>query len=219
MLQFVLLLWTAIYVTDEASERWSGSLASARTSNNTSFNMALICMIFLGGTASLYQLWNLRTFTLLSEKHEWHIPWRSVGLTATGAETFQIREAYQHLDRLTSPDAIVQFNPDGDLRLHALGYSRYQQVDAGSPDCAISFGGSLSDCLKVQVPIKRIYDPGSADALSETEVEGLCHTLGISVLVVTSHDPVLKTSGSWIWQSTPIVKNDLVRMYRCSSTP
>jgi hypothetical protein len=215
MLQYVLLLWTAIYLADEAHELLLGS--RDRSPNRKLFNAALMCVILMGGTASLYQLWNLRTFTLLREKHGWRIPWRGAGLTASGSESFQIREAYDKLDRLTSADTIVQFNPESDLRLHALAYSRYQQVDASVPDCGISFGGSLSDCLRVQELLKTVFDPGSTGTLSKSDVEGVCRALRIKVIVVTSHDPIWRKNDSWMSEATPIVQNELVRMYRCDT--
>lgn len=216
ILQFVLLLWTAIYLGDEVYKPLPGTQHGSP--DRTLFHAALFCTIFLGGAGSIYQLWNLRTFTFFREKHGWSLPWRGAGLIATGTEALQIRSAYERLDRVLSPNAIVQINPENDLRIQTLNYSQYQQVDGMAPECAVSFGGSLADCLRVQAMLKTIFNPSSTPLLSKAQVVSVCNALGITVLVVTPHDPIWSTAESWMSQSTPIIQNDVVRMYRCDTT-
>ncbi len=211
LLQFVFLLWTAIYLVEGVPS--PAPQESQPASKVLIFT--LIGTITLGAAGSFYQLWTLRTFAFFNEKYGWQSSLEGTGRIATGPQAFHIRDAYAALDRVTSQNSIVQFNPESNLRLFLLQYSRYQEVDAMSPDCGVAFGGSLSDCIRVQTMIKTIFNPEPAHSPSTSGVEGICHSLGIKDLVVTSIDPVWSNAGSWIWQSTPIVHNDFVRIYRC----
>lgn len=202
LLQFVLLLWAAVYLAEKGLT--SRSLLSA----------TLAGLIVLGGASSIYQLVMLRAYPILAEQHAW----RDDRMTATGRELFLVRSAYAQLDRTTSPDAIVQYNPESDLRLHMLVYSRYQLVDSSAPDCSIAFGGSLGACLDMQDRLKTMYNPGGEENPTWADVERTCAALHIDALVVNGHDPVWNKSDNWMLQKSPIIQNDFVRIYKCDGT-
>jgi len=213
LLQFVLLLWTAAFLSGDApSTEGVGVKQSGML-----FRVTLVGLIAVGAAGSLYQLWTLRTFAYFNEKYSWQSSLQGFGQIPTGRKSFQIRDAYAALDRVTDHRSIVQFNPESDLRLYLLQYSRYQAVDAFYPDCAIAFGGTLSDCHRVEPSVKSIFDPNLGYSPSMSDVEGICQRLGIKVLVVTSTDPIWTNAASWMWQARPFVSNDFVRMYYCDA--
>ena len=213
LLQFVLLLWTATFLSGDApSTERVGMKQSGRL-----FRVTLVGLIAVGAAGSLYQLWTLRTFAYFNEKYSWQSSLQGFGQIPTGRQSFQIRDAYAALDRVTDQKSIVQSNPESNLRLYLLQYSRYQAVDAFYPDCAIAFGGSLSDCHKVEPSVKNLFDPDPGYSPSMIDVEGVCQRLGIKVLAVTSIDPIWSNVGSWMWRSKPFVSNDFVRMYHCDA--
>ena len=213
LLQFVLLLWTATFLSEDApSTERVGMKQSGRL-----FRVTLVGLIAVGAAGSLYQLWTLRTFAYFNEKYSWQSSLQGFGQIPTGRQSFQIRDAYAALDRVTDQKSIVQSNPESNLRLYLLQYSRYQAVDAFYPDCAIAFGGSLSDCHKVEPSVKSIFNPDPGYSPSMSDVEGVCQRLGIKVLVVTSIDPIWTNAASWMWRSKPFVSNDFVRMYHCDA--
>jgi hypothetical protein len=199
VLQFVLLLWTAMYLAEKG-------LAIRNLLSAT-----LVGLIILGGASSLYQLVMLRAYPILAERHGW----KSDSMMGTGREVFLVRNAYAQLDRITSPDAIVQYNPESDLRLQMLIYSRYQQVDANFPNCSTAFGGPLAVCHDLQDRLKTIYSPIPTDNPTIADVEHTCDALHIQALVVNGHDPIWSRTDSWMLQQTPIIQNDFVRIYRC----
>ena len=213
LLQFVLLLWTATFLSEDApsTERVGVQQSSML------FRVTLVVLIAAGAAGSLYQLCTLRTFAYFNEKYSWQSSLQGFGQIPTGRQSFQIRDAYAALDRGTDYKSIVQFNPESDLRLYLLQYSRYQAVDAFYPDCAIAFGGSMSDCRRVGPSVKSIFDPDPGYSPSIADVVGVCQRLGIKVLVVTSIDPIWTNAGSWMWSSKPFVSNDFVRMYHCDA--
>jgi hypothetical protein len=199
VLQFVLLLWAAIYLAEKGLK------------SRSFLSVTLIGLIVLGGASSLYQLCMLRAYPILAERHGW----RSELMMGTGREVFLVRSAYAELDRIVPSDTVVQYNPESDQRLQMLIYSRYQQVDASFPDCSIAFGGSLSACLGIQDRLRAIYDPGPTESPTRADVNRVCAALRIQTLVVNGRDPVWSRPDSWMSQDSPIVQNDYVRIYKC----
>lgn len=209
VLQFVLLLWAAAYLANRiAVDR---ELPVMRTSVQKLLNSSLIALIAVGGLSSVYQLSMLRAYTFLSEKYGWEEKLQM----ANGHDAFCIRTAYAGLDRTIPSNAIVQFNPESKLITQMLVYSRYQQVDAGGPNCFSEFGGSVEQCAAVRAGLQSIFDPDEVGDLSSHSVSNICRTLHVNVLIVDALDPVWKRSDSWVWQSTPIVQNEFVRALRC----
>ncbi len=213
VLQFVLLLWAAIYLANKYAAA-AGKKGINGTGNRRLLNFAIASFIAIGGISSIYQLCMLRAYLVLSDQCHW----KNDFMRATGSEQSLVRSAYAQLDRIAPLDAIVQYNPASDLRLQMLIYSRYQQVDASYPDCNVAFGGSLALCQKAQERLMQFYDLDSGSRLSQVDVDKACAALHINVLVVTARDPVWGDATSWMSHAVPIIQNRFVRMYQCSDT-
>jgi len=212
VLQFVLLLWAAIYLTNRFSAHRE---APARgLSDQQLFDATLYLLLAIGGASILYQLGMLRVYTLLSDRYHW----TDFMQLANGDETFALRSAYAELDRVVPANAVVQYNPDSKLTTSMLIYSRYQQA-AGDPGCITPFGGSAAECAPVQAGLQAIFDPPAGDKSSKADVDKICQSLHVSVLLVNSLDPVWNRRDSWVWQDTPMIQNEFVRVYRCGSGP
>ena len=201
VLQFVLLLWTAIYLSERVA------------AHRIKLSIALSVLILIGGASSLYQLFMLRSFSYLSEKDNW----KMTIMLAKGHEAFLIRNAFAALDRTTSPDAIVQYSSETKLSLQFAVYSRYQAADVFGPGCPTAFGGSPEQCPPVQAQLHRIFNPDAGDNPTKADVARICNALKINVLMVNAQDPIWSLPGSWIWQATPSLQNDFVRVYRCDA--
>jgi hypothetical protein len=214
VLQFVLLLWTAVFLTDRVIpriERDDGVPARWRGRMNVS--TAFTVLILIGGASSLYQLFMLRTHTFFSDRYQW----QKVALMSTGPETYFIREAYARLDRTTPVNSIAQYNPESKLTIQLEIYSRYQVADGFAPGCATVFGGSLEDCRIPEAGIKRIFNPVRGDVLTGADVAQVCRSLKVDLLLVNARDPVWNNPDSWVWKTKPSIQNDFVRIYQCGS--
>ena len=211
VLQFVLLLWAAVYLANRITVHCESQARGV--SGQRLLDASLVALLAVGGASSLYQLCMLRVYPLLNDSYNWTNPLRM----ANGHEAFFIRSAYAELDRAVPASAVVQYNPETQLSNQILVYSRYQLVDAGGPDCSTEFGGSLAQCAAVQAGLQAIFDPHTGDNSSKTEVDKICQTLHVNVLVVNALDPVWKREDSWVWQDAPMIQNEFVRIYRCGS--
>jgi hypothetical protein len=212
VLQFVLLLWTTVYLTNRFSAHRE---APARgLSDQQLFDATLYLLLAIGGASTLYQLGMLRVYTLLSDRYHW----TDFMQLANGDETFALRSAYAELDRVVPANAVVQYNPDSKLTTPMLIYSRYQQA-AGDPGCITTFGGSMAECAPVQAGLQVIFDPQAGRFSSKAEVDKICQALHINVLIVNARDPIWNRRDTWVWQDTPMIQNKFVRVYRCGSGP
>ena len=126
VLQFVLLLWAAVYLTNRFSAHRE---APARgLSDQHLVDATLYMLLVIGGASTLYQLGMLRVYPLLSDRYHWTDFMR----LANGDEAFALRSAYAELDRVVPANAVVQYNPDSELTTPMLVYSRYQQASRRS---------------------------------------------------------------------------------------
>ena len=208
VLQFVLLLWAAVYLTNRFSTHRE---APARGwSDEQMLGAMLYVLLAIGVASTVYGMAILRVYPLLSDRHHW----TDFIDVASGEDAFAVRSAYADLDRVTPGNAIVQFNPDGKLINQMLVYSRYQQA-AGDTGCNTTFGGLLAECAPLQAGLQAIFDPGAGDNSSKAEIDKICQSLHINVLLVNYRDPVWNRKDSWVWQETPMIQNEFVRIYRC----
>jgi hypothetical protein len=212
-LQFVLLLWTAIYLADRVDPRPNDPAKGWR--NRIHLSKTCLCFLLIGGASSLYQLFMLRASTYYVEKYAWI---NRLGF-ASGSEDFSIRDAYDKIDRITERSAIVQFNPASNVNTPLVVYSRYQMVDAFANGCGTAFGGSIEQCDMMNAQLRRVFNPAPGSNLSEADVIQLCRSLKIDLLLVNARDPIWRISDSWIWRATPAIENGFVRIYRCDARP
>jgi hypothetical protein len=212
VLQFVLLLWAADYLTNRYSTHREAPPRG--WSDQQMLGAMLYTLMAIGVASTVYQLGILRVYPLLSDRHNW----TDFIDVASGADAFAVRTAYADLDRVAPANAIVQFNPDGKLINQMLVYSRYQ-VAAGDTNCNTTFGGSADECAPLQAGLQAIFEPDARYNSTKVEVDKICHALHIDVLLVNAHDPVWIRKDSWVWQDTPIIHNQAVRVYRCGSAP
>jgi hypothetical protein len=215
VLQFVLLLWTAVYLTN----RFSAHREPQKGWSDQQILGAILYMLLAIGVAStVYQLGMLRVYALLSDRYHW-TDIIAVGngiVVAKGDEAFALRSAYADLDHVVPANAVVQYNPDSKLIAQMLVYSRYQQA-AGDPGCNTNFGGSVAECAPVQAGLQAIFDSHAGANSSKAEVDKICGSLHINVLLVNARDPIWDRKDSWVWQDTPMIQNEFVRVYRCGS--
>jgi hypothetical protein len=213
LLQFVLLLWAAVNIGNRVTSQNGNS--SGISKFRLDLSKAMFVLILIGGASSLYQLFMLRTYKILSEKYGWE----DGMMLASGPEAFAIRDAYARLDRSIPLNAIVQYNPESKVAIQLNVDSHYQAVDAFDPGCGTVFGGSLQQCQIVEAQLGRIFNPDPGVKLTKSDVSQICRSLRIDTLIVIARDPIWSQTGSWVWQATPSIANDFVRIYRCEAFP
>jgi hypothetical protein len=215
LVQFILLLW--------AAEMWNegvvglgpfrkGQLAKKP---RTAPRLVTITLV-LGVMGSGYEIFVQRSYPILADltngyKYSWLSPDRQLG-----RRTFEVRRAYETMDRILPANAIVQAGPvplEGNVAAEL--YSGRQMIaDVG--DCGTVFGGSKQFCNEVILPrLNPLFDdrnPVSAEMVSET-----CRQFSITALLFKDTDPVWRDKRSWIWDMHPLFSSDFVRVIPCGS--
>lgn len=170
--------------------------------------------LVLGVMGSCYEVVMQRTYPMLIDA----FPIRRIsGLSAyhqLGRQTYAMRSAYEELNRMLPANAVVQADPKGGIgNVPAELYSGRQMVaDVGG--CGTVFGGSAQYCEDVILPqLKPLFDDRRAMSLGDAEK--VCREFSITALLFEDTDPVWKDKSSWIWQVTPMIGNDYVRVIGC----
>lgn len=204
IVQFILLLWGAIYI-----DEWI--FHEDRRSNPWSLKTAVLSStLALGFVGTLYSLFILRSYTYLDDRGWLRHP--AAWLPASpdiGSETFALRQMYAELNKRIPAKSIIQYNPMAADGNSLLIYDPFQSVDA-FPDCGTAFGGDIAKCMPVQAELAQLFDGGGSQ-----NIHDLCRRLSIDVLIAQKDDSAWRDKSSWVWSNAPLYENDSVRAFRC----
>lgn len=213
VVQFVLLIW--------AADLWDEGVLGfgrRRTDQPGVLRRAaprlVTATLILGAMGSCYELCMQRVFPVLSDAGVVQKYWWLASDQQLGRRTFDMRQAYQLVDRAVPATAVVQSNPiDRFGNLPAQMYLD-RQMAGGTADCITIFGGSEALCENVIIPrLKPLFEDG--DPVTFAQAEQTCRELSIAALVFKDTDPVWKDKSSWIWKSPALISNDYVRVIQC----
>lgn len=197
--QFILLLWGADWL-------WQREKLQATLSELSRSAVQLLLLIGIAGT--LYQVALLRFCAVFSDLTSF--PALFYNDHQMGLRTMANREVYETLKVQLPANAVVQFNPRGELDYFMFALYSNRQTFAVGTTCGTEFGGDMNLCRQVFPQVDDIFRSGS---LSAQDVNALCQRFGISALVVNSIDPVWALPGSWIWKMQPAAANEFTRAY------
>jgi len=213
LMQFVLLLWAVPLIYDllkapDSKVHRRALAALIRPS-------ILAVLLGLGVIGTVYQVVMLRFYNVLADTGRLpDVPTWMPEPGKIGETTYQLRQAYEGLEAVLPLATIVQKNPLSPISIFHLLYSDYQSV-AGIPVCGTAFGGDPFKCIGLQLPIYRLFNTRTgADA---SNLDQLCDSLRINVLLVTDVDPAWKRRDTWVWDRNPMFSNDSVRAFQCGS--
>lgn len=209
--QFIMLLWAG----DLMLQRGWRSQAQGNGFHSwwlRSPAWALLILIGFGGT--VYEVIVLRTYLVardfgLIDAALIYAPDRRFGERA-----WQLRSAYEYLDRSLPPRAKVQSSPDPKLFDFYNGLYSNRQTVVNDGSCGAVFGGDPAPCPAAYAEVSAIFDglPGNT---SETwqDVRDISRRLSIDALIVTDLDPAWRDNNSWTKQAVPVFAANHVRVY------
>jgi hypothetical protein len=214
VVQFILLLW-ATEMWNEGVVGFGASREGKHVKQPRTAPRLIAVTLVLGIMGSCYEICLQRAYPIVADfTNGYKYPWLSLD-RQLGQRTFEVRRAYEEMDRILPANAIVQAGPvplEGNVAAEL--YSGRQMVaDVG--DCGTAFGGSKQYCNQVILPrLNPLFDdrqPVSAKMVSET-----CRQFSITALFFKDTDPVWRDKSSWIWKTSPLLSNDFVRVIQCS---
>ena len=209
LVQWVLLLWSIPFV-EALRVRPRLALVSRPL-----LRQLVYATLLLGLGASIYQVLLLRLAAPIDSLGSLqHPPIDRMPALSDGHADAMIRSAYSSLDRQLTAGAVTQYDPFNSDALQMLTYTRHQLAAATADDCGTAFGGTAEACALAKDQIRRLFAAGSPPVSAEN-VDALCRASFVNVLIVQQSDPVWQVAGSWVWQRTPLISNDDVRIFRC----
>lgn len=204
--QFILLLWAVPYVY-----RWRMKLSERRSQ----WHLLFYTFAWIGVLGTLYQLAELRVFTMIAEQGRFaeEITWLPQSETL-GADVFRARSGFEVLNHALPQDAIIQYNPVNPVYVPNIYYSREQKV-AGLAACGTPFGGDPFQCVPIQNQILAAFNGRTAFTMQN--VNQLCDDLHIDLLIAERSDRMWSLRQSWVWTGKPVVANEYMRAFACGA--
>jgi len=129
-----------------------------------------------------------------------------------GERTTANREAYQWLRGRTTPQAIIQQNPDV-FQENFYGLYGQRQTMAGGKVCLTTFGGDPLDCTPLLLRLAPLFAGGTSDRL-----DAACRALPVDAFIAKDTDGAWRDKTSWVWRTSPAFQNSFVRIYFCHSS-
>ncbi len=216
LVQFVLLLWGALLIDELWFQRIETRVLTKGLS--TGSKAMLLGALALGLAGTLYQIAMSRTTLLLADLGRLNVHLLNEPEPPNiGSDTYGYRAAFESLDKQVPLTGLVQYNPFASDLSGLLVYNRYQTA-VGDAGCALPFGGSEADCEVLKQKLVRIFPRDATPAASNRELDQLCSELKIQVLIAHRSDPLWGRHGSWVWERTPFIANQAIRMFRCGTS-
>jgi hypothetical protein len=120
---------------------------------------------------------------------------------------------YAKLEKLISPEAIVQFNPADQGffdKADILNINRQTAIATDDPACGSELGGDPAGCPVLAAAIDPIFKGGSAE-----QARAICGQNNIQYLVVRAYDSAWKDKAGWVWTLKPVVADEEFRVLDC----
>lgn len=180
----------------------------------------LFSLVAMGIAGSIYGAFLLRAWLPL-EAHKVR-----TGFSQSPEEEFQIREAFDTLDRVASKNAVVSFrpiDPEPDKQDAVMTPNEYyqrmlvmntgRQILNAEGKCAVHFGGDPSECAAIQSETARLYASPVPDAQSARRY---CDRFGVEYLVVSSRDPNGISDMGWPATLPVVTDEPMIRVLQCA---
>lgn len=200
--QFILLLWAVPTVY-----RWRAK------GRRGSWRLACQVFLWVGVAGVLYQLIELRAFTILLDRSSYvdEAPWLPHS-DDIGSDVYRARAGFEMLNRKLPQDAVIQVNPTNPAYDVNIYYARQQSV-AGLRNCGTPFGGDPFACEPIQRKILEAFN--GRNAYRTEDANQLCTDLGIDVLIAERSDRMWAIKRSWVWSGETLVENPYMRAVAC----
>jgi hypothetical protein len=197
--QFILLLWAADLLPHLKEFRPPAKVF-------------IVLFIVLGAMGVVYDLAILRFYPVLSDSGTVPKIYWLADDQRLGERTTANREAYQWLRGRTTPQAIIQQNPDV-FQENFYGLYGQRQTMAGGKVCLTTFGGDPLDCTPLLLRLAPLFAGGTSDRL-----DAACRALPADAFIAKDTDGAWRDKTSWVWRTSPAFQNSFVRIYFCHSS-
>ncbi len=220
--QFFLLLLTA-----ELLGSWHGQGTPSLISPTPAKRRLLLALVWLGIAGTAYWAILLRAWLPIEAAHaRSNTPTTAVSnFSKSPADEYQIREAFDTLNRLAPANAVVAFRPidptldrQGAVMVPNEYYQRMLVMDAGRQmlnaegKCATHFGGNPAPCASIQAATAQLYATLAPPAEAARQ---FCSRFGVQFLVLSAWDPQWSAPSGWPVELPVVAQQPRFKILRC----
>lgn len=204
--QFVLTVWGADLLADFSWTR------TRERSPAFYWQTAIVATVFLGAATNVYELFMLRTFSIMTEAGMDPVVNNITTGSDFASQALANRQMYEWLNRHVPPKAVEQHNPVNQYNPLPGLYSN-RQMAMMDVYAAAAFGGSVKESKELENTLRKLYQT-DWEAVNPKQV---CQEYKVDYLIARSDDPVWGDPQSWVWKSHPVYSNRMARAFACSS--
>ena len=220
--QFVLLLWAVPVLYEAFFREHTESAAGPEASGAASswlrapwIKPLLVGTIAVGVASTALDLALLRFYAPWADTGKISRIESFLGDDGFGERTYWLRAGFGQLNRLSSPDTTVQYNPVRKEVQMAHLFSARQAI-VGDAFCGSAFGGDTERCRQAFPYFATLFN--NPAVVREWPLDQFCKEYQVNVLVATNVDPVWHDLYSWVWTRQIVVENPAMRAVRCGAT-
>jgi hypothetical protein len=214
VVQFVLLLWAAPLVHDVFFD--SEKRAHAHIAGPV-WKTVLAGSLALGVLGTLCQLALLRSYAPLAAAGKIARTEPFLGVSpGMDKRAYRLREGLSQIEKVTTPGSLLQYNPASQNVWLIHLYSKLQAAAADS-GCGAAFGGDVERCRQAMPYLEALFQ---SPAVSRSwDLDRLCDSFSVNVLVATDADPIWYDTGSWVWTRKTLLSNESLKAIPCGTAP
>ena len=172
----------------------------------------VLLVLIVGLFTTVAEIFLLRTFTMFQQRDKADLTF--IEGRDVGSITADTRAAYAWLGQHSNPNAVVQSNPSADFDVLFGLYANRQSVVNGT--FYLLRGRTYSP--RIRQAIQDLSSLFNGEKTAPSDPGSICARWGVDYLVAKIQDPVWGQRDSWIWRTTPVYQNPMVRIYACSGT-
>ena len=209
--QFVLLIWGVDVLEYIQGKRSKEKIRFSHYGIQLSKIKSILSLsIILGISTTLLSVSALRFWTILVDAGIASYPDQFSSDPALGKKAYDGRQAFEYIDKNTSRDTVIQFNPFVLLDYPAGLYRKRQAIIATHTLYGVAPQDyhQLMDAIGLYFAEKQVNDWQALDSM--------CHFYGIDILVVRDTDPLWSSLGVLATQRPPLFINPHDAVFACS---
>jgi hypothetical protein len=172
--------------------------------------------LVLGVLGTLCQLALLRSYAPLAGANKIARTEPFLGVSpGMDRRTYLLREGLSQIEKVTTPVSVLQYNPASQNAWLIHLYS-IRQAAAADSGCGAAFGGDVERCRQAMPYLEALFQ--SPPVSRSWDLDRLCDSFSINLLVATDADPVWYDTRSWVWTRKALSWNDSLRAIPCGTT-
>ncbi len=224
-LRFVAVLWATPMVAEALRQPRFWPLHAGGSRHRTTMRLVYAAAL-LGLCTQVWQVAVQRSYFWLVDRGTITHPFAPFPrFQQYGTRYFDLRQAFEAVDRAVAPGDHIQMNPASTYWAAMTVYLE-RPVVAFDTDCEAAFGGDLDKCHAAMPSVRGLFGGGkpaigpvqtfNAALVTPAAFDHVCAEQHLAAVVASASDRVWHDRASWLWTRPALFENRSVRVVSCA---